>query len=104
MNALHLSRGLLGVNTIDRRAKKRRADAISGACCKPATSRSTSTASRLNARAVVARLGNGGTTPRVCFTGQMDTLPLGGMPWTRDAFAGEGSSGRLYGRGSTDMM
>jgi len=51
---------------------------------------------------LVARLGNGGTPP-ICFTGHIDTVPLGAVPWTRDAFAGETSSGRLYGRGSTDM-
>src|SRR5262249_31939541 len=44
---------------------------------------------------LVARLGTGGTAP-ICFTGHIDTVPLGAVPWTRDAFAGETSSGRLY--------
>ena len=36
-------------------------------------------------------------------TGHLDTVPLGDAPWARDAFAGEVSRGRLYGRGASDM-
>ncbi|KJS37314.1 MAG: hypothetical protein VR70_12695, partial [Rhodospirillaceae bacterium BRH_c57] len=53
---------------------------------------------------LVARLGGGanGSDP-LCFTGHIDTVPLGAQPWTRDPFAGEIVDGKLYGRGSTDM-
>ena len=51
---------------------------------------------------LVARIGNGSGAP-LCFTGHVDTVPLGAAPWTRDAFAGETDGDRLYGRGSTDM-
>ena len=37
------------------------------------------------------------------FTGHMDTVPLGGAPWKRDAFGASLEGGRLYGRGSSDM-
>jgi succinyl-diaminopimelate desuccinylase len=40
---------------------------------------------------------------RICFTGHLDTVPLGSVAWTRDPFGGEVSDGRLYGRGSSDM-
>jgi succinyl-diaminopimelate desuccinylase len=46
--------------------------------------------------------GNGGKAP-ICFTGHIDTVPLGAARWTRDAFAGETDGDRVYGRGSTDM-
>jgi succinyl-diaminopimelate desuccinylase len=49
---------------------------------------------------VVARLAGEG--PALCMTGHLDTVPLGGAPWTMEAF-GELREGRLYGRGSSDM-
>jgi succinyl-diaminopimelate desuccinylase len=39
----------------------------------------------------------------ICFTGHLDTVPLGGTPWTREPLAGEIDGDRLYGRGSSDM-
>jgi len=51
---------------------------------------------------LVARLGNGSGDP-LCFTGHIDTVPLGERAWTRDPFGGEIVDGRLYGRGATDM-
>lgn len=52
---------------------------------------------------LVARLdGPAGTEP-ICFTGHLDTVPLGTMPWAFDPFAAEIKGDRLYGRGSSDM-
>ncbi|MBH3430152.1 M20 family metallopeptidase [Pseudomonas alkylphenolica] len=51
---------------------------------------------------LVAYLGNGEGRP-LCFTGHLDTVPLGKTPWSVDPFAGEIRDGRLYGRGSSDM-
>ncbi len=39
----------------------------------------------------------------ICFTGHVDTVPLGNEPWTVDPFGGEIRDGKIYGRGSTDM-
>lgn len=52
---------------------------------------------------VVAEIGGGKDSPPICFTGHIDTVPLGAAPWTRDAFAGETDGDKLYGRGSSDM-
>ena len=52
---------------------------------------------------LVARIGGTSETPPLCFTGHIDTVPLGAAPWTVDPFAGEISDGKLYGRGTTDM-
>jgi succinyl-diaminopimelate desuccinylase len=43
------------------------------------------------------------TGPRLCFTGHLDTVPLGSSVWTCDPFGAELIDGRLYGRGSSDM-
>jgi succinyl-diaminopimelate desuccinylase len=43
------------------------------------------------------------TAPPICFTGHLDTVPLGNATWKFDPFAGEVIEGRLYGRGASDM-
>jgi len=52
---------------------------------------------------LVARIGGRADAPPLCFTGHLDTVPLGAQPWTHDPHAAEIAGGRLYGRGSTDM-
>jgi succinyl-diaminopimelate desuccinylase len=52
---------------------------------------------------LIATLGGGEDKAPICFTGHMDTVPLGAARWTHDAFAGETDGDRMYGRGSTDM-
>lgn len=51
---------------------------------------------------LIARAGDAGRLP-LCFTGHVDTVPLGNAPWSVDAFGGEIIDGKMYGRGSTDM-
>jgi len=52
---------------------------------------------------LVARIGGKGNKPPLCFTGHVDTVPLGNAAWSVDPFAGEIIDGKLYGRGTTDM-
>lgn len=52
---------------------------------------------------LIARIGGNGTRPPLCFTGHVDTVPLGGAAWSVDPFAGEIVDGKLYGRGTSDM-
>jgi succinyl-diaminopimelate desuccinylase len=54
-------------------------------------------------RANLVAWNEGATGPRLCFTGHLDTVPLGSAPWTQDPFGAEVIDGRLYGRGSSDM-
>jgi succinyl-diaminopimelate desuccinylase len=52
---------------------------------------------------LVARLSGGGEAPPLCFTGHLDTVPLGEAAWSREPLGGEIDGDRLYGRGSSDM-
>jgi succinyl-diaminopimelate desuccinylase len=52
---------------------------------------------------LIAAIGGDARRAPICFTGHIDTVPLGAARWSRDAFAGESDGDRLYGRGSTDM-
>ncbi len=51
---------------------------------------------------LIARVGGTADTKPLCFTGHIDTVPLGAVSWRTDAFAGDIDDGRLYGRGSSD--
>src|SRR5438105_7736272 len=52
---------------------------------------------------LIARVGAVGSRLPLCFTGHVDTVPLGNASWSVDAFAGEVIDGKMYGRGSSDM-
>ncbi|MEM7209177.1 MAG: M20 family metallopeptidase [Pseudomonadota bacterium] len=39
----------------------------------------------------------------IVFTGHIDVVPLGDVDWSFDPFRGETDSGRIYGRGTSDM-
>jgi succinyl-diaminopimelate desuccinylase len=52
---------------------------------------------------IVASLPGSGDRAPICFTGHLDTVPLGAAPWERDPLAAEIDGDRLYGRGSSDM-
>ncbi|CCB65454.1 M20 family metallopeptidase [Hyphomicrobium sp. MC1] len=56
---------------------------------------------------IIARRGkhigaNEGEMP-ICFTGHLDTVPLGSIPWKVDPFGAEIVGERLFGRGASDM-
>jgi succinyl-diaminopimelate desuccinylase len=52
---------------------------------------------------LVARIGGSADKAPLCFTGHIDTVPLGAAPWHKDPFAGETDAGKLFGRGTSDM-
>ncbi len=52
---------------------------------------------------VLASIGGSSDNMPLCFTGHIDTVPLGATAWKSDPFAGEISQERVYGRGSSDM-
>lgn len=52
---------------------------------------------------LIARLSGNGENLPICFTGHLDTVPLGTTPWTRAPLAGETDGDKLFGRGTSDM-
>lgn len=53
---------------------------------------------------LVARMGAGQTAdPALCFSGHVDTVPLGDTPWSFDPLGGELRDGKVLGRGTSDM-
>jgi succinyl-diaminopimelate desuccinylase len=52
---------------------------------------------------LVATIGGSADKAPLCFTGHIDTVPLGAAQWKMDPWAGDTDAGRLYGRGTSDM-
>ena len=52
---------------------------------------------------LVARLKGDGTGPALAFSAHFDTIGVEREMWQHDPFAGDIATGRLYGRGATDM-
>jgi succinyl-diaminopimelate desuccinylase len=52
---------------------------------------------------LIARIGGSPNKLPLCFTGHLDTVPLGGQSWSVDPFAAVIEDGKLYGRGASDM-
>jgi succinyl-diaminopimelate desuccinylase len=52
---------------------------------------------------LVARIGGNESHPPLCFTGHIDTVPLGYKDWTVDPFAAEIVDDKMFGRGTSDM-
>lgn len=52
---------------------------------------------------LIARIGESNGKSPLCFTGHVDTVPLGNAAWSVDPFAGDIVDGKLYGRGTSDM-
>lgn len=52
---------------------------------------------------LIAWLAGGGHHPPICFSGHLDTVPLGVTPWSRAPFSGKIEGDKLYGRGTSDM-
>jgi succinyl-diaminopimelate desuccinylase len=52
---------------------------------------------------LVAELNGVDNDRPLCFTGHLDTVPLGATSWSVDPFGGHLADGKIYGRGSSDM-
>ncbi|MCA9743244.1 MAG: M20 family metallopeptidase [Deferribacteres bacterium] len=56
-----------------------------------------------NRTSLIASIDGAKNVPPLCFTGHIDVVPLGKSDWSKSPFRGEIESGKLYGRGSSDM-
>jgi len=52
---------------------------------------------------LVASLKGREERPPLCFSGHLDTVPLGRASWRMDPFVGETEGDKIYGRGASDM-
>lgn len=101
--ALGLTRELLRFNTINPPGAERECARHLGRLLEDAGFRVSYHEFADTRTSVVAEIGGDADKPPICFTGHIDTVPLGAAPWSMDAFSGETAGDKLYGRGSSDM-
>ena len=56
-----------------------------------------------NRENLIAHIGGSGGKLPLAFTGHVDVVPLGALPWSVEPFGGAIADGKIYGRGSSDM-
>ncbi len=56
-----------------------------------------------NRENLIAHIGGSGGKLPLAFTGHVDVVPLGALPWSVEPFGGTIADGKIYGRGSSDM-
>jgi succinyl-diaminopimelate desuccinylase len=102
-DAVALTRKLLAFNTINPPGAEQACAEHLGSLLERAGFRVDYAAFAPTRTSIVARIGRDMDKSPLGFTGHMDTVPLGGAQWKRDAFGASLEGGRLYGRGSSDM-
>jgi succinyl-diaminopimelate desuccinylase len=98
-----LTRDLLAFNTINPPGMERACARHLGALLEGAGYRVAYHEFAEGRTSLIATIGGEDARPPICFTGHIDTVPLGAAKWSRDAFAGETDGDKLFGRGATDM-
>ncbi len=102
MNAVELTRELVRIDTINPESPERPCAERAATLLQDAGYAVAMHEFAPGRSSLIARREGGGVAP-LCLAGHLDTVPLGAAPWTRDPFGGEIDSGKLYGRGSSDM-
>ena len=102
-NAVELTRQLVRMNTINPPGREEPCARYLGALLDSAGFHARYHSFGDGRVSLVATLGRSASKAPVCFTGHIDTVPLGAAPWRMDPFAADTDAGKLYGRGSSDM-
>ena len=102
-DVVELTRELVATRTINPPGDEAKAASLVGPRLEAAGLEVTTHEFAPGRTSVVARTRTRGERPALCLTGHLDTVPLGGADWSRDAFDGETDGDRLFGRGTSDM-
>ncbi len=103
LNALSLTRKLLGFNTMNPPGQERACAEYLGKLLEDGGFETRLYEFSEGRTSLVARLKGINDRAPICFTGHIDTVPLGATRWTQDPLKGEVEGGRIYGRGASDM-
>ncbi len=103
MNVVSLARELISINTVNPPGQESACAEYLGTILEEGGFRIGLHDLAEGRASLIARIEGSGDRPPLCFTGHMDTVPLGGAEWKRDPLVGELDGDKLYGRGSSDM-
>jgi succinyl-diaminopimelate desuccinylase len=100
---LSLTRDLIAFDTVNPPGRERRCAEYLGKLLENGGFAVSSHEFAPDRTSLVASLSEGGKGPPICFTGHIDTVPLGEAGWSVDPFGGETDDKKIYGRGASDM-
>ena len=103
VNALELTRDLLSFNTINPPGQEQQCAQYLGKLLEEGGFNVAYYEFAESRTSLIARLEGRNGSPPICFSGHLDTVPLGAERWSKDPFSGEVDGNRLYGRGASDM-
>ena len=103
LNPLELTRKLLSFNTINPPGMEQECAEYLGRILEAGGFKVAYYEFNEKRTSLIARMGSYSSKPSICFTGHVDTVPLGSAVWSMDPFSGEVDGDKLYGRGSSDM-
>jgi len=102
-DAIELTKQLVRMNTINPPGQEEPCARHLGALLENAGFRTRYHELSPGRASLVATIGGKDDKAPLCFTGHIDTVPLGAAQWKMDPFAAETEGGKLYGRGTSDM-
>ena len=103
LNPLSLTRKLLAFNTINPPGQERDCARYLGEVLEAGGFQTSYYEHAEGRGTLVARLEGRGHKAPICFTGHIDTVPLGAVEWSKDPFNGEQDGNKVFGRGTSDM-
>ena len=103
LNPLSLTRKLLAFNTINPPGQERDCARYLGEVLEAGGFQTSYYEHAEGRGTLVARLEGRSHKAPICFTGHIDTVPLGAVEWSKDPFNGEQDGNKIFGRGTSDM-
>lgn len=101
--SINLLKDLLNINSVNPPGNEEQVARVIAEKLKESGIESTIRPLGPNRAYLVARLKGKGNKKSLVFSGHMDTVPPGDIPWEHDPFAAEEIDGCIYGRGASDM-
>jgi succinyl-diaminopimelate desuccinylase len=103
MDCLSLTKKLISFNTVNPPGQERECARYIGTLLEDGGFKTEYFEFEERRTSLVARIQGKGNKGPLCFTGHMDTVPIGTAQWMSDPLGGECEGDKIYGRGSTDM-
>jgi succinyl-diaminopimelate desuccinylase len=103
VDAIELTKQLVRMNTINPPGKEEQCARHLGALLEKSGFKIKYHELSPQRSSLVATIGGSADKAPLCFTGHIDTVPLGAAQWKMDPFASDTQDGKLYGRGTSDM-
>jgi len=103
VDAIELTKQLVRMNTINPPGKEEQCARHLGALLEKSGFKIKYHELSPQRASLVATIGGSADKAPLCFTGHIDTVPLGAAQWKMDPFASDTQDGKIYGRGTSDM-